>query len=305
MLNLFDPQERLAHRHHRRLRHHRHAHRRRHRARRQAPGAQEFENPGPHGRARHRVLERAPARFDLPLRRDPRAFAPARKPQRLRRRLEKDLGKKITVTDDWESCVRGADIVVEASRLEKPDAHAQDRVDQERRLRHSLRHHERGGAVAHRHHGQDGDGRLGPGQGGAAGRAARPRGQRQAVGNNAARRAGPDRRRASSPGARATTRPTCSGTAACRCRTSRWAPSCCEKAKRIGLGQSCVSAERPACRSPTPTPACTPPRRPARRTGIACCAGRWSAPACPGTWSTTTRRRRCRCCGRATTWAWR
>ena len=36
-------------------------------------------------------------------------------------RLEKDLGKKITVTTDWESCVRGADIVVEASRLEKPE----------------------------------------------------------------------------------------------------------------------------------------------------------------------------------------
>lgn len=35
-------------------------------------------------------------------------------------RLEKDLGKPIRVTDDWESCVRGADIVVEASRLEKP-----------------------------------------------------------------------------------------------------------------------------------------------------------------------------------------
>jgi alanine dehydrogenase len=35
-------------------------------------------------------------------------------------KLEKDLGKKITVTEDWESCVRGADIVVEASRLEKP-----------------------------------------------------------------------------------------------------------------------------------------------------------------------------------------
>ena len=32
-------------------------------------------------------------------------------------RLEKDLGKKIIVTEDWESCVRGADIVVEASRL--------------------------------------------------------------------------------------------------------------------------------------------------------------------------------------------
>lgn len=34
--------------------------------------------------------------------------------------LEQALGKKITVTEDWESCVRGADIVVEASRLEKP-----------------------------------------------------------------------------------------------------------------------------------------------------------------------------------------
>ena len=36
-------------------------------------------------------------------------------------RLEADLGTRITVTDDWESCVRGADIVVEASRLEKPE----------------------------------------------------------------------------------------------------------------------------------------------------------------------------------------
>ncbi|KQM79567.1 ornithine cyclodeaminase family protein [Xylophilus sp. Leaf220] len=35
--------------------------------------------------------------------------------------LERDLGMKIVVTEDWESCVRGADIVVEASRLEKPE----------------------------------------------------------------------------------------------------------------------------------------------------------------------------------------
>ncbi|MHA7682762.1 ornithine cyclodeaminase family protein [Cupriavidus sp. PET2-C1] len=35
-------------------------------------------------------------------------------------RLEKDLGKKVIVTPDWESCVRGADIVVEASRLDQP-----------------------------------------------------------------------------------------------------------------------------------------------------------------------------------------
>jgi ornithine cyclodeaminase len=35
-------------------------------------------------------------------------------------KLERDLGKPVLATDDWESCVRGADIVVEASRLEKP-----------------------------------------------------------------------------------------------------------------------------------------------------------------------------------------
>jgi ornithine cyclodeaminase len=36
-------------------------------------------------------------------------------------KLAKDLGKKIVVTDDWESCLRGADIVVEASRLAAPE----------------------------------------------------------------------------------------------------------------------------------------------------------------------------------------
>jgi alanine dehydrogenase len=36
-------------------------------------------------------------------------------------RLERDLGKKVIVTEDWRSCVEGADIVVEASRLEKPE----------------------------------------------------------------------------------------------------------------------------------------------------------------------------------------
>jgi ornithine cyclodeaminase len=36
-------------------------------------------------------------------------------------RLEKDLGKGVIVTEDWESCVRGADIVVEASRLIDPE----------------------------------------------------------------------------------------------------------------------------------------------------------------------------------------
>jgi ornithine cyclodeaminase len=35
-------------------------------------------------------------------------------------KLEQDLGKNIIVTEDWESCIRGADIVVEASRLSQP-----------------------------------------------------------------------------------------------------------------------------------------------------------------------------------------
>ena len=35
-------------------------------------------------------------------------------------RLRRDLGKPVVVTEDWESTVRDADIVVEASRLERP-----------------------------------------------------------------------------------------------------------------------------------------------------------------------------------------
>ena len=35
-------------------------------------------------------------------------------------RLSQDLGKRVVATADWESCVRGADIVVEASRLPEP-----------------------------------------------------------------------------------------------------------------------------------------------------------------------------------------
>jgi alanine dehydrogenase len=36
-------------------------------------------------------------------------------------RLSQDLGKKVVATEDWRSCVEGADIVVEASRLGKPE----------------------------------------------------------------------------------------------------------------------------------------------------------------------------------------
>ena len=36
-------------------------------------------------------------------------------------RLSQDLGKPVKATDDWESCVRGADVIVEASRLPAPE----------------------------------------------------------------------------------------------------------------------------------------------------------------------------------------
>ncbi len=38
-----------------------------------------------------------------------------------RTRLEQDLGKPVIVTEDWQSCIEGADIVVEASRLTRPE----------------------------------------------------------------------------------------------------------------------------------------------------------------------------------------
>ena len=38
-------------------------------------------------------------------------------------RLAHDLGKPVIATDDWQSCVEGADIVVEASRLPEPHPH--------------------------------------------------------------------------------------------------------------------------------------------------------------------------------------
>ena len=76
---------------------------------------------GSHRRARHRLLERAPARslfgFD-------EIRIHSRRPEsrnEFAERLARDLGKPVTATEDWESCVRGADIVVEASRLLQPE----------------------------------------------------------------------------------------------------------------------------------------------------------------------------------------
>jgi len=39
------------------------------------------------------------------------------------RRLEDDLGKPVRRADTWADCLRGADVMVEASRLERPEPH--------------------------------------------------------------------------------------------------------------------------------------------------------------------------------------
>jgi alanine dehydrogenase len=42
-------------------------------------------------------------------------------------RLEGDLGKPVRVSESWEDCLRGADVMVEASRLERPEPHLETR----------------------------------------------------------------------------------------------------------------------------------------------------------------------------------
>ena len=112
---------RHAARHPRRHRHHRHAHRRGDGDRRQASGAGRARSILGHIGARGtaywnvRLLDHL---FDFdeirvhsrrPESRD--AFAA---------KLSADLGKPVKATEDWRSCVEGADIVVEASRLPEP-----------------------------------------------------------------------------------------------------------------------------------------------------------------------------------------
>jgi ornithine cyclodeaminase len=43
------------------------------------------------------------------------------------RRLEDELGKPVRVAGSWEECLRGADVMVEASRLERPEPHLETR----------------------------------------------------------------------------------------------------------------------------------------------------------------------------------
>ena len=129
-------------------------------------------------------------------------------------RLSADLGKKVQVTADWESCVRGADIVVEASRLPAPEPLLKTEWIKPGRLRRALRHHERRRALPHRHHGQDGGGRLGAMPQGPALRGAAPACRYgQADRGEPPCRARPDRRRAEARPGERRRRPSCSGIA--------------------------------------------------------------------------------------------
>ncbi len=106
---------------------HRHAHRRHDGGRRQVSRAQELEDPGSHRRPglssywNVRLLDHL---FDFDEIRVHSKRPESRNGFAERRR--RDLGKKVAATDDWRSCVEGADIVVEASRLRWRGAVAED-----------------------------------------------------------------------------------------------------------------------------------------------------------------------------------
>ncbi len=109
--------------------------------------------------------------------------------------LSRDLGKKVLRARQLGRHGQGRRHRGRSLAPDEARAAAQDRLDQEGRVRRALRHHERGRAVAHRHHVQDGGGRLGPVQRRPVRLPARPRRSRQAQRTDAARRIGPDRRR--------------------------------------------------------------------------------------------------------------
>ena len=183
ILALFDPAHRRAEGDPRCQRHHRHAHRRGDRDRRQTSGAQELEDPRPYRRARHRLLERAAARSSLRFRRDPRPFPAPGEPQRLCRAAEPRSRQEGRRHRGLAELRRGRRHRGRGLAARQADADAEDRLDQEGRLRRSLWHDERDRAVADRHHGEAGGRRLGPVQGRQVRQPARPCRGRQAVRN--------------------------------------------------------------------------------------------------------------------------
>ena len=77
-------------------------------------------------------------------------------------RLERDLGKKIIVTEDWESCARRRHHC-RGLAARRARAATEDGMDQEGRSHYALWNNERGRALARRHRRQIPDGRFRPG----------------------------------------------------------------------------------------------------------------------------------------------
>ena len=122
LLALFDPRTGAPRGGARRFRHHRYAHRRGDRARGSVSGR--------HGGQKSLAISVHAARATgmsvsstgcSALRRSRVHSRRAESREAFAARLEADLGKPVAVTEDWRSCVEGADIVVEASRLARPE----------------------------------------------------------------------------------------------------------------------------------------------------------------------------------------
>ncbi len=224
-----------------------------------------IEGARPYRRARHGLLERAPARPAVRLRRDPRAFAPAGEPRRLRRSgSSRDLGKPVTATAGLARLRRGRRHRRRGLAADRARADAEDRMDQAGRLRRALRHDERGRAVAHRHHGQDRRRRLGPVQEPASSarcaRMSRPASSREATLHAelgeivAGHKAGPRARRRDDPVL--ASRPVALA-------TSRWAARCSTRRRGSASASGCAMrdagarpARRGACERPPQSNAC-------------------------------------------------
>ena len=193
---------------------------------------------------------------------------------RSRARLERDLGKQVVVTDDWESCVRGADIVVEASRLEKPEPKLKTAWIA------------KGACVIP--YGTMSAVELsltdimdkivmddwGQAQRRPVRRAARARRQRA---GSRSRTCTPSSARSSpgsSPAASATTRRTCSGTAACRSPTSRSARRCSRRRSASASASACAFADSAPAHADRQRAHVFGHARPARPTGTR--SSRWA-----------------------------
>jgi ornithine cyclodeaminase len=136
-------------------------------------------------------------------------------------KLSADLGKKVTAVADWKTCIEGADIVVEASRLPEPQPLLKTEWIKP-------------GALV-----------VPYGTMSAVELSLTDIMQKMVVDDWGQCKGGKfGSPPASSRAGRATTRPSCSGIAACRCPTLRSARRCSPRQEKKASARGCVSHER-------------------------------------------------------------